>query len=89
MNFEYDKRKSNSNKKKHGIDFDEVQILWNDKYLVEVPSRQVAIEENRSLYIGTIESKHWTAITTQRESDVIRIISVRRSRKQEIEIYES
>ena len=89
MNFEYDKRKSKSNKKKHGIDFDEAQVLWDDKYLVKVPSMQDIGEESRFLYIGTIGSKHWTAIATDRDLDLIRIISVRRSRKQEVETYES
>jgi uncharacterized DUF497 family protein len=46
-------------------------------------------EESRFLYIGLIESKHWTAITTHRERNTTRIISVRRSRKQEVELYES
>ncbi len=88
MNFEYDKRKSTSNKKKHGIDFNEAQALWDDKYLVKVVSIQ-DIEETRFLYIGVSGSKHWTAIVTPRGPDLIRIISVRRSRKQEIELYES
>ncbi len=37
--------------------------------------------------IGMIEQKHWSAIITYRD-DKIRIISVRRSRDEEIEIYE-
>jgi len=89
MEFEYDKRKSNSNKKKHGINFEEAQVLWNDRFLVRIPSRQVTNEEMRFLCIGLIGSNHWTAITTSREPDLTRIISVRRSRKQEVEIYES
>ena len=89
MNFEYDKRKSKSNKKKHGIDFDEAQVLWDDKYLVKVPPIQDIGEESRFLTIGTIGSKHWAAIATDRDLDLIRIIAVRRSRKQEIETYES
>ena len=89
MNFEYDKRKSQSNKKKHGIDFEEAQVLWDDKYIAKLPSKQDVEEEPRFLYIGTIGSKHWTAITTHKDTSLIRIISVRRSRKREVEIYES
>ncbi len=37
---------------------------------------------------GMIDSKHWSAVITYREED-IRIISVRRSRHEEIHIYES
>lgn len=89
MNFEYDVRKSKVNKKKPGIDFDEAQMLWNDKYIIKIPSRMLPGEEVRSLYIRLMESKHWTAITADREPDIIRIISVRRSRSQEVAIYES
>ena len=89
MDFEYDNRKSKSNKKKHGIDFDEAQALWHDRYIARIPSKHDSSEEERFLYIGTIGSKHWTAIVTHRSPDIIRIISVRRSRQQEVEIYES
>ena len=89
MKFDYDKRKSNANKKKHGIDFDEAQLLWDDKYLAKLPSKQNVVEETRFLHIGLIGAIHWTAITTHRDPNLIRIISVRRSRKQEVLIYES
>ncbi|NTV47301.1 MAG: BrnT family toxin [Chlorobiales bacterium] len=86
MEFEFDPIKSNSNKKKHGIDFDEAQALWNDADVIEVPLK--TSDEPRFLVIGRISGKHWSAIITYR-SEKVRIISVRRSRKEEIEIYES
>ena len=85
MRFEYDKAKSNSNKDKHGIDFDEAQELWKDNNLFEV---QLAYEdEQRSIVIGIINGKYWTAVVTYRGS-AIRIISVRRSRKKEVRLYD-
>lgn len=89
MKFEYDRRKSNSNRKKHGIDFEEVQELWNDRFVIKVTSKQIANGETRFLYIGLIGTRYWTAITTYREPNLTRIISARRSRKQEVELYES
>jgi uncharacterized protein len=86
MEFEFDPIKSDSNKKKHGIDFDEAQALWNDADVIEVPLK--TSDEPRFLVIGRISGKHWSAIITYR-SEKVRIISVRRSRKEEIEIYES
>jgi len=86
MQFEFDKRKSQMNKKKHGIDFIEAQELWNDPDRIEIPVKTV--DEARFLMIGKISNNHWSAILTYRE-EKIRIISVRRSRKEEIEIYES
>ncbi|MDP2992230.1 MAG: BrnT family toxin [Deltaproteobacteria bacterium] len=38
------------------------------------------------MLIGTIDKKLWTAVFTRR-SDSIRIISVRRTRKKEAELY--
>ncbi len=84
--FEYDKRKSQSNQVKHGINFFEAQALWNDPYLVEIPARTT--DEERFLIIGKIQEKHWSAVITPRDGN-IRIISVRRSRIEEITIYES
>jgi uncharacterized protein len=86
MEFEFDKKKSQSNKRKHGIDFIEAQALWNDPDRVEIPAK--TIDEARFLVIGKIAERFWSTIITYREEQ-IRIISVRRSRKEEIEIYES
>ena len=86
MDFEFDSRKSNNNKAKHGIDFYEAQALWDDPDLIEIPLE--TSDEPRFLVIGKISEKHWSGIITYR-SDKIRIISVRCSRKEEVDIYES
>jgi uncharacterized protein len=84
--FEFDDNKSEANSVKHGIDFYEAQMLWQDPFLIEIPARTE--DEPRYLVIGKIDQKHWSAIITYRNSN-IRIISVRRSRIEEINIYES
>ena len=86
MDFEYDPDKSAANKTKHGIDFEEAQTLWGDERLVEAPAR--TDDEPRFLAVGKIGDTYWSAIFTRR-SERIRIISVRRARKMEIEHYES
>jgi hypothetical protein len=86
MNFEFDPEKSEANKSKHGIDFFEAQELWNDADLLEIPAKTA--DEPRFLVLGKIGEKHWTGIITYRE-DKIRIISVRRARNEEVELYES
>jgi uncharacterized DUF497 family protein len=85
MEFEFDPAKSAHNKDKHGIDFVQAQALWSDPELLEVPARTE--DEPRLLVIGQMGGKHWSAVITYRE-DRIRIISVRRSRPREIELYE-
>ncbi len=70
---------------KHGIDFIEAQALWEDPDLLEIPAKTK--DEQRFLFIGKIAVKHWSGVITY-HGDNIRIISVRRARDEEIEIYE-
>ncbi len=83
--FEFDETKSTANVEKHGIDFRSAQELWNDPDLLEIEA--TSENERRHLVIGRIGEKHWSAVVTYRE-DRIRIISVRRSRAKEEELYE-
>ena len=85
MEFEFDLKKSSSNKDKHGIDFEEAKAQWKDPHLLEIEAR--SSDEPRFLLIGMVDGKHWSAVVTYR-GDKIRIISVRRSRKEEVELYE-
>jgi len=84
--FEYDDEKSTSNLKKHGIDFASAEGFWLDPDLIQVQAKSE--NEPRFLIIARFSSKHWSAVITHRAS-TIRIISVRRSRKTEVELYES
>jgi uncharacterized DUF497 family protein len=85
MAFEFDPAKSAANKDKHGIDFEEAQAVWSDPAAIEADA---AIgSEPRFIVIGRIVGRHWAAICTRR-GDNIRIISVRRARKEEIKRYD-
>ena len=84
--FEFDVNKSQANLTKHGIDFEAAQALWKDPYLLEIRAKSEG--EPRFLLIGMISEKHWSAVVTYRE-ERIRLISVRSSRKKEVDIYES
>ncbi len=83
--FEFDPTKSTANKAKHGIDFDEAQALWADPWLLTAPAKTEG--EPRWIALGRIDGKHWAAIWTPR-GEKVRIISVRRARKEEMAIYE-
>jgi hypothetical protein len=86
VEFEFDPHKSATNQEKHGIDFTSAPRLWQDVIRVEVPARTV--DETRWLVIGQIDGQHLSAVVTYREQRT-RIISVRRSRNEEVSIYES
>jgi uncharacterized DUF497 family protein len=85
MEFEFDADKSKANFKKHGIDFVAAQELWADfdRAMLPADSRQ----EPRHLLLARCRGKLWAAVFTVRGEN-IRIISVRRARKTEQEIYE-
>jgi uncharacterized DUF497 family protein len=83
--FEFDQSKSKSNREKHSIDFVEAQALWSDPNLLEITANTT--DEPRFLIIGKIGQKQWSAIVTYRNENV-RIISVRRSRDEEVKLYE-
>jgi len=86
MKFEWDTDKSSSNKSKHGIDFETAKELWLDENRIEIHVPYPI--EDRWIMIGKLQKKIWTAIYTIR-SEAIRIISVRRAREKEVEIYEN
>ncbi len=86
MEFAFDREKSLRNKAKHGIDFVEAQLIWNDPERIEIPARTE--DEARYLVIGKIGNRHWSVVITYRDLK-IRVISARRARKEEKRLYES
>jgi len=84
--FEYNATKSMANLVKHGINFKDAQVLWEDSALQVI--RSETSDEPRWIAIGCIGEKHWSAVFTFRDEQ-IRLISVRRSRQKEIALYES
>lgn len=86
ITFEFDEAKSQANLLKHSINFVDAQALWDDPRLLEIPAKTE--DEPRYLMIGLINGKHWSAVITYRGTN-IRLISVRRSRIEEVALYES
>jgi uncharacterized DUF497 family protein len=83
--FEFDEAKSRMNAAKHRIDFEEARALWLDPGLAEIPARSE--DEPRFLVIARHAGRQWSAIVTYR-GEAVRIISLRRARPEEVEIYE-
>ena len=86
ITFEFDDSKSQANLLKHGISFIYAQALWDDPSLLEIPAKTE--DEPRYLMIGMIDGNYWSAVITYRDNN-IRHISVRRSRTEEVALYES
>jgi uncharacterized DUF497 family protein len=83
--FEFDPAKSESNREKHEIGFDEARELWLDPVRLEVAARTEA--GARFVVIGRIGGRHWSAVITYRGA-AVRLISVRGSRASEVRVYE-
>lgn len=88
MDFEYDPLKSELNKTKHGIDFEEAKAIWADDLAIHLNIVNTAPDdEERFLVVGMIDQTVWTAVVTYR-GERTRMISVRRSRKNEKQAYD-
>lgn len=85
MEFDWDQEKSRTNQDKHGIDFETAKNLWSDEDRIEIYAPHPI--EDRRIIIAKYRNKMWAAIYTTRD-DTIRIISVRRARKREVNLYE-
>jgi len=85
MKFDYDPQKSQVNKLKHGLDFEEAQALWNDELGLVMPAR--FRDEERFAIIARLDKVLWTAIFTRR-GQMTRLISCRRARPEEAALYE-
>jgi len=85
MKFEFDNRKRHANKTKHGIDFVDAQILWDDPDFIEIPAR--TDDEPRFMVVGRIGDRVWSGVITYR-GEIVRLISVRPASQKEVEIYE-
>ena len=86
MEFEFDSAKNLAHQEKHGISFEEAQELWDDEEAIQIPA--ISETEERFALLALFRSKVWVAFFTYRE-DTIRLISVRRARAEEEELYES
>lgn len=75
MEFEYDPLKSERNLEKHGIDFEEAQLLWDDDMVSFSTDRN---GEKRLLGVGRIIGQYWTVIYVEK-GRTVRLISARKS----------
>ena len=74
----FDQTKSEKNKLERGLDFVEARQIWRDENALTLPAKNVE-GEIRLYPVGLIAQKLWVAIWTYRNTDQIRMISVRRA----------
>ncbi len=86
MEFEFDSVKDLVSREKHGISLEEARRLWEDEEAIQIPA--ISETEERFALLASYRSKVWAAFFTYR-GGVIRLISVRRARTNEVKLYES
>ena len=81
--FEWDDKKNTSNKRKHGVSFEEAQTVFFDENAIEFDDPDHSIEEERFILLGLSQSLEVLVVchcfrTVESE---IRIISARKATK--------
>lgn len=84
MKFEWDEAKNEENIRRHYLDFSDAPDVFRAPMLVELDSRR-DYGEPRFIGLGFLRDLIVLLVFTERENDIIRIISVRRALKYERE----
>lgn len=87
MDFEWDPAKSDSNIKKHGIDFQDAARVFADPRATTENVSRPEFGETRSKTVGMVDDELMAVIYTDRGA-ARRIISARRTRKNERRDYD-
>jgi uncharacterized protein len=88
LRFDWDKKKAETNQRKHGISFDEAQSVFTDDLSIIVPDPDHSSEEDRAIIIGSSRSGHMLVVCFVERGDVFRLISARKATRIEREKYE-
>jgi hypothetical protein len=87
VRFEWDRRKAESDARKHGVTFDEASTVFGDPLAATVPDPDHSADETRSITIGQSASQLLVAVAHAERGDVVRIISARRPTAREKRLY--
>jgi len=89
IRFEWDPRKAKSNKRKHGVSFEEAKSVFFDEQGLLLEDPRPLHEEERFVLLGlSVSLRLLVVVHAVREEDVIRIISARRATRLETQEYE-
>jgi uncharacterized DUF497 family protein len=88
LQFEWDSRKTQVNKRKHGITFEEASTVFGDALSLTIPDPAHSIGEDRFITIGTSVKNRLIVVVHTDRGDIIRIISARKVTGNERKQYE-
>ena len=90
IKFEWDTTKATSNKKKHGVSFEEAQSVFYDEFAVQFFDDDNFVSEDRFLMLGFSDEARLLIVChcERNEGNIIRIISARKAAKKENNYYQ-
>lgn len=90
IKFEWDAAKATSNKKKHGVSFEEAQSVFYDELAVQFFDKDNSVSEDRFLMLGFSDEARLLIVChcERNQGNVIRIISARKATKIESNYYQ-
>ena len=88
MKYEWDEAKNRLNIRKHGIDFKDVIAMFEYPMVTFLDQRR-AYREDRWVGIGMLRTMIAVAVFVERHGDTIRIISARKAKSHEEDIYKN
>lgn len=89
MKFEWDESKDRSNRRKHGVAFDDARSAFEDDFGRLIPDPDHSAGEERFILLG-MSARHGLLVVCHSEpvADTIRIVSARRAGPHERRQYE-
>ena len=89
MEFEWDEKKSDINRKKHDVSFHEAATIFGDPLAITFPNPNHSMGEHRFLTFGYSRANNLLVVVHTERQGKTRIISARRATKHERTIYEN
>ena len=88
LSFEWDVRKAQTNRTKHGVDFEEATTVFSDPLSVTIPDLAHSQTEPRFIILGRSHRQRLLVVVHTERRDNIRLISARRASRRERKDYE-
>ena len=90
LHFEWDCRKNEQNRRKHGVSFEEAQAVFYDEHALLIADPDHSEQEERFILLG-LSGRLRTLVVChcyRRRGTVIRLISARKANQEERELYD-
>ena len=86
--FEWDRTKAESNRRRHGVTFDEGSTVFGDPLAMLMPDPDHSVGEERYLLLGMSTRRRLLVVAFAERPPRTRLISARRATRQERRKYE-